>query len=116
MTADENRSLYGSLYHDKGWGRRFRLEVSFKGPVDPLTGMIVNLVEIDRWLNLLVVRLSHSFLNDLVDIFQNEAPTPERITDYCFCYLSRMSESESRVRLQGVRLFEDESLSVLLTY
>ncbi len=115
MTAEENRALYGSLFSAHGWGRRFRLEVSIAGPVDPLTGMIVNLVEIDRWLGQIVAQLSECFLNDLSDVFEEQAPTAERITAFCFRELTHLAAARPSIRLKSVRLFEDESLSVTLT-
>jgi 6-pyruvoyl-tetrahydropterin synthase len=59
-----------------GWGREFKLEAHFEGAVDPLTGMIVNLVHVDRWLDEVIApfrrkttptteRLATQFFNDL---------------------------------------------------
>lgn len=111
LSIEANRDLYGSLYRDKDFGANFRLEASFVGSVDPLTGMIVNLVDVDRWLKSAVSNLDGRFLNE---IFGGKTPTPERIARAAFEELDRLlkAEAPASARLEKVRLFEGESLSV----
>lgn len=114
LSVEDNRAAFGSLYRDKGFGANFRIEAYLSGPVDPLTGMIINLVEIDRWLKTVTSIFDGKFLNELSEVFGAQAPTPERIARYCYLEMERLvkAEAPAAVRLEKVRLFEGETLSV----
>ncbi len=43
LSAEENLALYGPCAREHGHGHNFDLEVSLRGPIDPVTGVIVNL-------------------------------------------------------------------------
>jgi 6-pyruvoyltetrahydropterin/6-carboxytetrahydropterin synthase len=117
LSATENREAFGSWYREKGFGHNFRIEAHFEGEVSALTGMIVNLVHVDRWLNAVTEQLDHRHLNEL-EIFAGKAPTPERIASFCFSELvSQMkltpaSGESGNATLVKVRLYEGESLWV----
>ncbi|MES2963445.1 MAG: 6-carboxytetrahydropterin synthase [Bdellovibrionota bacterium] len=116
-----NRRLYGSLYREEGFGHNFLLEAHFEGEIDPLTGMIVNLVDVDRWLKSVASILDHKHLNVLPQ-FRDASPTPERIAQWFFSELeplvgAHVTELRSRgdtrqVSLAKVRLHEGENLWV----
>jgi 6-pyruvoyltetrahydropterin/6-carboxytetrahydropterin synthase len=112
LSEEENRRLYGSLYREQGFGHNFLVEAHVEGPVDPLTGMIVNLVEIDDWLKDIVFELDHQHLNDL-PIYMGKSPTPERIGLQFFDCLSRaLANHASGAQLAKVRVYEGETLWV----
>ena len=48
MSADENLATYGKCNNPYGHGHNYALEVTVSGPVDPATGMVCNLVDLDR--------------------------------------------------------------------
>lgn len=107
QTNDQNKMTYGKIFSEDGYGRNFRFEASFSGPVDPLSGMIVNLADIDRWLKEVTETLDHHYLNDDVEKFQTQVPTPENITRYIFIELAKLVP-EGKVKLTNVRLFESD--------
>lgn len=118
FSEQDNRKLYGSLYREDGFGHDFHLEAHFTGQIDPLTGMIVNLVDVDRWLMELKRELDHRHLNDL-PAFASEAesatavPTPELIARYCYQELEKkVTGHSSGARLFKVRLHEGDQLWV----
>ncbi len=102
----ENQTVYGDLADQDGFGRNFRVEASFSGKVDPQSGMIVNLSDIDKWLGKVVATLDHHFLNTDLAYFSNKPPTPENIVKYIFEELSKQVKD---VDLTNVRLFENEN-------
>jgi 6-pyruvoyl-tetrahydropterin synthase len=110
-SAEQNQEIYGSLYREKGFGHNFRLEAEFVGPIDPLTGMIVNLILVDTWLGEVVAILDHKHLNEL-EIFKGLAPTPERIAAFCFAEIRNRLRQGGDVSLQRVRLYEGDTLWV----
>lgn len=110
MSESENQDAYGSLYRKKGFGHNFRVEAHFQGAVDPLTGMIVNLIKIDGWLNEVVQIFDHRHLNEL-SVFSGRAPTPERIAQSFFAELEKQLRiSHATVQLAKVRLYEGDEL------
>ena len=47
MSAEENLATYGKCNNPHGHGHNYALEVTVSGPVDPATGMVCNLVDLD---------------------------------------------------------------------
>ena len=45
LTPEENRAAYGKCNNPHGHGHNYVVEVLVGGPVDPETGMVVNLVD-----------------------------------------------------------------------
>jgi 6-pyruvoyl-tetrahydropterin synthase len=111
LGEEESRRVYGSLYREpgSGFGHNFLLEAHFTGAVDAETGMIANLVDVDRWLRAVASRFDHKVLNDLPE-FANRAPTLELIAATFFDGL--VSLIEPGVRLVSVRLYEGEQIWV----
>jgi 6-pyruvoyltetrahydropterin/6-carboxytetrahydropterin synthase len=89
------------------------LDVTVKGPIDPVTGFSVDLGALDRLLNREVIgRLDHQHLNHAVDVFAEGrlTPTCENILAWLWPILeSGMPEGASLVSL---RLHEDPHLFV----
>lgn len=116
-TTSESKSSkatnhYGGLSRLKGLGFNYRLEAYFEGEVDPLTGMIINLVDIDRFLKELTDQLDHRVLNDL-PIFKGMVPTAERIALFCLRELQRLlNDSGLKGRVVKVRLHEGDGFWV----
>ena len=80
-TEEENRERFGECAGAPGHGHNYRVEVTVEGEVDPLTGMVVDLGELDTILEERVVEpMDHAFLNDLPD-FEGEmlVPTTENL-------------------------------------
>jgi 6-pyruvoyltetrahydropterin/6-carboxytetrahydropterin synthase len=55
-------------------GHSFRIEVHVAGPVDPLTGWVMDFAEIKRAFEPLYARLDHHYLNEIEGL---ENPTSE---------------------------------------
>ncbi len=108
LGEEESAKVYGSLYRPPGagFGHNFLVEASFSGPVDPLTGMIANLTDIDNWLRAVASRFDHKVLNDLPE-FASTAPTLEMIARAFFRAVSSLVIPG--VRLNSIRLYEGSS-------
>ena len=76
LSESENRARFGvwSRQH----GHNFRLELTIRGEVDPATGMVVDLKEIQDVLDREIMsRFDHRDLNCDTDYFEKLPPTPE---------------------------------------
>lgn len=111
LSEEENLAIYGSQYSPHGHGHNFILEVHVDGPVDPQTGLVINLKDLDAILKKVTSPLDHHHLNYDVPYFQEHVPTTENIARYCFEAVSRELEG-SPVHLHKVRLYEGEDLWV----
>lgn len=75
----ENRELYGKCNNPHGHGHNYIIEVAVSGQVDPKTGMVCNLVDIDECVRTQVLeRYDHQNLN-LLPEFKNVVPTTENL-------------------------------------
>lgn len=107
----QNRQIYGSQYSQHGHGHNFVLEAYLEGEIDPETGMVINLKDVDALLREVVEPMDHRFLNRDVPFFQSHVPTTENIARYCFEQLQQ-SLAQRPARLVKVRLREGENLWV----
>ncbi len=105
----ENKKIYGDLALNDGFGRNFRVEVSISGEIDPQSGMIVNLSDIDLWLSIVKKNIDHRFLNTDVEFFKENVATPENILKYFFIEYQKLVSSNPKIDLVNVRLYESEN-------
>jgi 6-pyruvoyltetrahydropterin/6-carboxytetrahydropterin synthase len=84
LTAEANRAAYGKCNNENGHGHNYFLEVLVGGKVDAETGMVVDLVELDRTVQAQVVgRFDHANLN-LDPLFADRVPTTENLCTAIF--------------------------------
>jgi 6-pyruvoyltetrahydropterin/6-carboxytetrahydropterin synthase len=78
---DENMAAFGSETNARyGSGRNYVAYFVFTGPVDPMTGMLINISEIkERAGEILRQRFDHKFLNEDNPSFRDMPPTAENV-------------------------------------
>ncbi|QNI35694.1 6-carboxytetrahydropterin synthase [Edaphobacter albus] len=75
-----NREIYGKCNNPHGHGHNYIVQVTFSGQVDPVTGMIFDLAELDAFAQTsLIDRFAHTNLNAL-DCFANHVSTTENLS------------------------------------
>jgi 6-pyruvoyltetrahydropterin/6-carboxytetrahydropterin synthase len=80
LSDDENRRLYGNCAYDYGHGHNYVLEVTLEGPVDPKTGILVNLTQIrDATRELILGDVDHRHLNHDSVLVAGINPTAENL-------------------------------------
>ena len=78
--AEKNREVFGKCNHPHGHGHNYTVQVTLSGQVDPLTGMVCDLGEVDRFAQANVLaRFDHANLNAL-DCFQERVSTTENLS------------------------------------
>ncbi len=83
LDFDQNVAIYGKCARPNGHGHNYHLEVSVAGEIDPRTGMIVDLVALQKVVDDLIVEpMDHTFLNKDVPYFGEVVPTAENIALY----------------------------------
>ncbi|MBW4551271.1 MAG: 6-carboxytetrahydropterin synthase [Aphanocapsa sp. GSE-SYN-MK-11-07L] len=80
LSYEENCEIYGKCARPNGHGHNYHLEVTVKGEIDPQTGMIVDLVALEKVIEDCVVEpFDHTFLNKDIAYFAQVVPTAENI-------------------------------------
>jgi len=89
MSEQENQRVYGKCNNPYGHGHNYALEVTVAGAIDPATGMVCNLVDLDTSVDREVLeRFGHRNLND-VDAFRALVPTTENLCIEIYRVLKR---------------------------
>jgi 6-pyruvoyltetrahydropterin/6-carboxytetrahydropterin synthase len=103
LSETENRETYGKCNNPYGHGHNYAVEVTVSGQVNPTTGMICNLVEIDDCFRHEVwERFDHQNLNMLPE-FTELVPTTENLAAVIYQILKREFHS---AHLEKVRIEE----------
>ena len=102
LSDEENCRVYGKCNNPYGHGHNYVVEVSVSGAVDPATGMIVNLADLDSFVNSEVIdAFDHKSLNEDVEAFRMTVPTTENLCKEIFLRLKRFSLAKlERVRIE----------------
>ena len=80
LSYEENCEIYGKCARPHGHGHNYHLEVTVKGEIDPRTGMLADLVALQKAVDEYVVEpFDHTFLNKDVPYFAEVVPTAENI-------------------------------------
>src|SRR6266404_4880235 len=86
-SESENLSAFGQETNARhGSGRNYVAYFVFTGPVDPATGMLINISEIkERAGRILRDRFDHKFLNQDNPSFRDVPPTAENVARQLYC-------------------------------
>lgn len=106
LSAGENRAAYGKCNNPHGHGHNYVVEVLTRGAVQPETGMVINLVELDEAVRTKVLdRFDHVNLN-LDPFFVERVPTTENL---CKVVFGILENALPMGRLESVRVEETEN-------
>jgi 6-pyruvoyltetrahydropterin/6-carboxytetrahydropterin synthase len=109
LSPEENRRLFGRCVSPHGHGHNYLCAARVRGPVDPGTGMAVNVKALDAALADLLAPLDHRFLNLEWAPLRGRQPTTEVLADLLRAGLSERV-AEWPVRVESLRLYETEEL------
>lgn len=108
-TEEENRALFGRWASPWGHGHNYVVEAAVAGRVDPVTGMVVNIVAVDAALKAVVGALSDRHLTYEVEAFRTTPPTLENIARHV-AGAFRESFTAPEARLTRLCVWEAPSL------
>jgi 6-pyruvoyltetrahydropterin/6-carboxytetrahydropterin synthase len=107
LSESENQRVYGKCSNPYGHGHNYSVEVTVSGPIDPATGMIANLSQVDPYVETRILEaFDQKYLNEQVPEFAPEkslVPTTEnlcrvifqRLTDFPLAHLDRVRIEET---------------------
>jgi 6-pyruvoyltetrahydropterin/6-carboxytetrahydropterin synthase len=105
--AEGNREVYGKCNNPHGHGHNYIVQVTVSGEVDPETGMVCNLTDLDAFARTnLLDRFVHTNLNTL-DCFRESVSTTENLSIEVY----RIFQSFSAAHLERVHVEETSNNS-----
>jgi len=108
FSEEENLRLYGKCSNPYGHGHNYIVEVTIAGPVDPATGMIANLGELDPFVEREVIEaFDQKYLNEEIPQFSAQVPTTENVCREIY----RRLKPFPAARLERVRIEETSNNS-----
>ena len=103
LSPAENAERFGPKARQHG--HNYRLEVTLAGEPDPITGMVIDLKDLQEILDREVMsRFDHRDLNRDTDFFEKRPPTPEHLAAVI---VEILREALPDGLLHRVRLYED---------
>lgn len=110
---DRNRAVFGACANPHGHGHNYALEATVEGVIQEETGFCVDLGVLDRALHEAVVApLDHRHINHAVPAFGAGAQVPTTENLAAWAWPRIVERLPDGVRLQRIRLHEDETLYV----
>jgi len=108
LSEEQNHRIYGKCNNPYGHGHNYTVEVRVSGEVDPATGMIANLADLDAFVNEQVIEpFDHRSLQDEVPAFRETVPTTENLCVEIFQRLKGFPVA----KLEAVRVVETSNNS-----
>jgi 6-pyruvoyltetrahydropterin/6-carboxytetrahydropterin synthase len=105
--AAQNASVFGKCNNPHGHGHNYTVQVTLSGQVDPATGMVCNLAELDAFAQTnLLAPFDHMNLNTL-ECFQNSVSTTENLSVEIYRIFQRFTAAH----LEGVHVEETSNNS-----
>ena len=103
MSPAENWATYGKCNNPYGHGHNYSVEITVSGQVDPQTGMVCNLIDLDGFVHEQVLqRFDHQNLN-LLQEFAGAVPTTENL---CISIYQIVKRGFHKAHLEKVRIEE----------
>ncbi|MCW3095119.1 MAG: putative 6-pyruvoyl tetrahydropterin synthase [Chthonomonadaceae bacterium] len=97
-SASENEARFGPHASPEPYGNNYYLDVTVEGEIDPQTGIIVNIKDIDRIVREnVILNLDRKFLNRAVAYFWNRPVTPETLLGYVRAQLKDAMPPEAKL-------------------
>lgn len=106
LGAEKNREIFGKCNNPHGHGHNYTVQVTLRGPVDPITGMVVDLEALDPYVRAQVLE-RFDFANLNADpAFAHCVPSTEHLAIELWRVLASFAGVHSPVQLRRVRVEE----------
>jgi len=102
LSEAENERAYGKCNNPYGHGHNYFVEVTVTGPVDPASGMIANLGDLDPFVMREVIEpFDQRYLNEEIPEFRENVPTTENLCKEIYRRLAKFPKARlERVKIQ----------------
>lgn len=104
---ETNKRMFGPCNNENSHGHNYLLEVTLRGEIDPVTGMIINLYDLKQILTEVLEEFDHKYLNLDTPYFTDRIPTTENLALTLWNTLEKHPQVPA---LDRIRLYEDHTL------
>ncbi|CAH4031320.1 6-pyruvoyl tetrahydrobiopterin synthase [Pieris brassicae] len=109
---EENKKLYGKCNNPNGHGHNYVVLVTVKGPVDPQTGMVMNVHDLKQYMkDAIMDPLDHKNLDQDVPYFKSVVSTTENLAIFIWDQLQKLMPKPQL--LHEVKILETEKNHVV---
>lgn len=110
LSDAENDALFPGYWSRYNHGHNYILDVTVEGTIEPITGMIVNITEVDKVLKAVAVKpFNNRSINDEIEAFKDKAPCLENLLDYFWQEITQYG-LPPEATLKHIRLYEMPTL------
>lgn len=107
LSDEENLEIFSKCNNPNGHGHNYVVEVTVKGTVDDATGMVMNITDLKKIIDVSVMKpLDHKNLDKDVPYFNQVVSTTENVA--VFIWLQIKDELPPNVQLDQVKIWETE--------
>lgn len=111
FSDEKNRAVFGACYTPHGHGHNYVLEVFVDGPIDLVSGLVVNVNDLDLLMKSVCDPFDHHHVSFDVAAFKGIVPTTEHLSSYFYSQLrDELGRALPHLRLNRIRLFETDEL------
>ncbi|XP_070846791.1 6-pyruvoyl tetrahydrobiopterin synthase [Chaetodon trifascialis] len=83
LSDEENKRVYGKCNNPNGHGHNYKVEVTVRGKIDHLTGMVMNLTDLKKCIeDVIMTPMDHKNLDKDVPYFTDVVSTTENVAVY----------------------------------
>ncbi|KXS19261.1 PTPS-domain-containing protein [Gonapodya prolifera JEL478] len=89
LSEEENVEIFGKCANPNGHGHNYTVEVTVKGDIDPVTGMVLSITHLKGWMKDVIDELDHKHLDLDVPYFANRVSTTENLAVFIWVSLKK---------------------------
>ncbi|MEJ2542759.1 MAG: 6-carboxytetrahydropterin synthase [Calditrichaceae bacterium] len=104
-STEEYERIFGHNTSPYGHGHNYDLYVTVNGPIAKETGMIINLSELKKIVNEILLGFDHKYLNLDTPYFKDKIPTTENLALVLFDLIENKLVGYKSLILKRIRLF-----------
>lgn len=112
LSEEENVRIFGKCNNANGHGHNYVVQVSYRGRVEPNTGMVVNISDVKKDLAMVETMLDHKCLDKDVPFFRDHVSTTEMVAVFVWEELKKASLGKW---LSKVEIWETENNKFVFT-
>ncbi|CAG8584783.1 9389_t:CDS:2, partial [Funneliformis mosseae] len=106
LSDKENKEIFGKCNNPNGHGHNYKVEVTVKGEINPITGMVMNLMDLKECIKIAVMDvLDHKNLDLDVPYFKDKPSTSENLVVFIWHNIRQVLKDGE---LYEVKLYETE--------
>ncbi|NWU92406.1 PTPS synthase, partial [Upupa epops] len=91
LSDEENLKLFGKCNNPNGHGHNYKVTVTVRGEIDPVSGMVINLTDLKHYMQEAIMEpLDHKNLDKDVPYFADVVSTTENVAVFIWDNLKKL--------------------------